>query len=445
MMEKQSGGLHRALTWRYMLVTTFALLIIEIVVLLVLTRFAPPYTFGMQPDVEFMSDLGDMVAEYLRADDPDGLQDWLSELAHPVVNVTLDDNWLHLTLATFPQRDQQTVLVFREREGVLAVTPSDHPLASITRLEELPGPLDSDLLNNVPPQPGNNLVTTRSDNATLTVYPVQSGDGDLLALLIVLNFAPERSASLGEVVALIIGSTLILMGLTALLGGGFGYMVSHSVVHRLKKIVTTTAEWGQGNFSGQIHDASAQKDELTALAQHLNHLRVDIQEMLLLREALAVAETREDFARDLHDSVKQSVFTLRMTLATVEALLEQDLEQATAHLNRTISLAQSIQEDLSLMIDTFRNHSQAVAPLPERLQSLVADWSFHTGISATTDIDSQGRADLHITHAVNRITHEALSNAYRHSDATQAHVSLSLKGEKIMLSVTDNGQGFDIK
>lgn len=442
MVLRKSGGLHRALTWRYVLVTTGALLVVELLVLLVLVRFAPPYTFGMQPDVHLIRHFAETARAYLLADDIAGLDAWLDDLHQPVVNVTFDENWLRMNLATFPLRDQQTVMVFREGDGVLAITPHGSPLENMQQIEDLPGPLNSGILRSVPEKPGNNILITQSGSHVLSIFPIQDEDGALLGLFILVNLAPEYPPSAADIIALAGTSTLVLVGITAILGGGFGFLASRFVTRRLNLLVTTTARWGVGDFSQPVCDGTTE-DEITALARHLNHLRMQIQDLLIMREHLAVLEEQSRFARELHDSVKQQVFTLRMNLATIDAMVSQGSNDAQPYLQKTISLAQTIQDELTLMISMFRDRSLPSTPLAERLRQFVMDWSHQTGIRVEFDAEAAPDADLWVSHAVYRVTQEALANVYRHSGADKVSVWLAAVGETLRMQMTDNGSGFD--
>lgn len=435
-------GLYLALMWRYILVTTSALLVVELLALLVLTRLAPPYTFGMQPDVYLIRDLAETARDYLLTDDLDGLDRWLQELRQPVLNVSLSDHWMRLNLDTFPLREQHTVLVFAEHDGVLAITPHDSVFRTVQRIEDLPGPLGSELLHAVPPRPGNNIVTTRNGSQMMSVFPIQQDDGTLLALFIVLNLAAEHPPSPGDVLVLAGVSTLLLLAVTAALGGGFGILASRFLVRRLRDLVQTTATWGVGDFSHPVHGVQ-QDDEIAALARHLNQLRTRIQDLLVMRAQMIVLEERSRFAQELHDSVKQQVFTLRMNLATLDYLLPRPHDQIEPLLSKTAALAQHIQDELTLMIQMFRNELAPVAPFPQRLATLVADWSTQTGIPVAFDLQCEDIADLRLGHTVYRLVQEALTNIYKHSAASAVTLHLHQADRVLCIQIADNGTGFD--
>lgn len=440
-LQKQ-GGLHRALTWRYVFVTTTALLVVELLVLVVMTRLAPPYTFSMQPDVYMIRELAESAREYMLVDDYSGLASWLDTLNKPVVNVTFDDNWLRLNLDSFPKRSQQIVMIFRQGEGILAATPQTASYTDIAQIEELPGPISSDIFETVPPRPGDNIINVRDGSHVLSIYPIQQEDGTLLGLFIVLNFAETYPASTLDVLLFAGTSTLILAGVTAALGGGFGFLASRFVVRRLNTLVHTTASWEVGDFSHPIGDDQT-NDEISALAQHLNYLRTRIQELMTMREQLAVLEERSRFARELHDSVKQQVFTLRMNMATIEVLMGQDCDNARQHLQKSISLAQNIQDELTLMIHMFRDQTSQAAPLEERLRTLLTEWTQHTDIHVDSKIEIEEEPGLRIAHAIYRVVQEALANVQKHSHATRVQVRVIVSKNTLTLHIEDNGSGFD--
>ncbi|NJN93390.1 MAG: hypothetical protein HC875_04520 [Anaerolineales bacterium] len=111
------GGLLKALTWRYILVTVAALLIIEVVLIVLIVQFTPPYTIGMQPDVYLMEKLKSQAAVYLEAGQRRELQQWLDAIDQPVINLTIRDDWLRVNLSRFPERTTQMLLVLDEKRG----------------------------------------------------------------------------------------------------------------------------------------------------------------------------------------------------------------------------------------------------------------------------------------------------------------------------------------
>lgn len=437
------GGLLRALTWRYILVTIAALLIIEVVVILLITRFAPPYTIGMQPDVYLMENLKNQAADYLEAGQREELQQWLESIDQPVINLTIRDDWLRVNLSRFPQSGTQMLLIFHEKEGVMASNPPNHPFSEIQRIEALPGPLDSTLFQSIPDRPGPDGVITRNGNRAISVYPIQQEDGTLLAVLILINLATDVPPSLAEVLTLAAISLLIITAAVGLLGGIFGYLSSRFLVRQVRDLSETTASWGEGDFSQPVVQSDKVENELEALALHLDQLRPQIQETLALREAVAVQGERQRIAQELHDSVKQQIFTLRMNLATVQTLRQNDEPASQPYLQNAMSLAENAQQELTSIIDVFYQPVGNGTSATQRLRPLVADWSQQTQIAFDDNIDDNLTISIDVEHLLRRILQESLANVYKHSGAHRVKIGVAQRQGTLEVSIEDNGCGFD--
>ncbi len=86
-----------------------------------------------------------------------------------------------------------------------------------------------------------------------------------------------------------------------------------------------------------------------------------------------------------------------------------------------------------------------LAGLPAALATMV-DNAEHQGIPAS--IDGKGMADdvrlpADVEQAAYRVAAEALSNAQRHSGATEILVSVTGDAHHLQMTITDNGRGFD--
>jgi signal transduction histidine kinase len=82
--------------------------------------------------------------------------------------------------------------------------------------------------------------------------------------------------------------------------------------------------------------------------------------------------------------------------------------------------------------------------LSRALEDYVNVWQGQTGIFADLEVNGEHMVSPDIEEAFFRITQEALSNAARHSGASTVKLSL-VCGEHVMLSISDNGCGFDIR
>jgi NarL family two-component system sensor histidine kinase LiaS len=73
------------------------------------------------------------------------------------------------------------------------------------------------------------------------------------------------------------------------------------------------------------------------------------------------------------------------------------------------------------------------------------EWEARTGIHVNSQIDGEGDLPLEVEQAVYRIVQESLANIARHSHATKVDFSINFQGEAVDVSISDDGQGFDLE
>jgi signal transduction histidine kinase len=159
---------------------------------------------------------------------------------------------------------------------------------------------------------------------------------------------------------------------------------------------------------------------------------------------LAVAEERERVGRDLHDTLGQQLFALRVELDAIAATVTD--KGVAARLRSTVSAVSRANADLRLAIHALSFLEHAKRGLVPSLRMLVRK------IADTTDIGLQLRvvgAPVRLNHgceeALFRVAHEALANVVRHSRASTATLTISFSPERTSLIVRDDGTGMSAR
>jgi len=188
--------------------------------------------------------------------------------------------------------------------------------------------------------------------------------------------------------------------------------------------------------------------DLTRARQQLGDtsLALDLareKEAELLREQ-AVVEERNRLARELHDSVTQSLYSLVLYSRALARLLPGDTSaEARDYVTRLERLAQDTLAELRLLIFELRPAALVeeglVAALRSRLETVETRAEMDVRLEAPEGI----RLPPAVEEGLYRIAQEALNNALKHSRATNVRVTLSVGGDSVYLAVRDNGQGFD--
>lgn len=228
----------------------------------------------------------------------------------------------------------------------------------------------------------------------------------------------------------------------AIVGVAFGIVTSRSLVRRIQRILVSANRWSQGDFTTFINDPSG--DELGQLVNRLNQMAMQLKQLLRTRQDLATIEERNRLARELHDSIKQQMFAISIWVNTGKTLIEKDDNAAISHLLEAENLISHTQRELSALILELRPVAMEGKNLPSALEDFMQAWQGQTGIIADLEVNGKHRVSPEIEEAFFRIAQEALSNAARHSGASNVKLRLEC-GEHVTLFISDNGCGFDIR
>ncbi|MBS3935936.1 MAG: HAMP domain-containing protein [Sulfuritalea sp.] len=161
------------------------------------------------------------------------------------------------------------------------------------------------------------------------------------------------------------------------------------------------------------------------------------------KHRLAVLEERSVIARELHDSIAQSLSYLNIQVTRLEKSLERGFDSRAIADELKQGLSGAYRE-LRELIVTFRLR------IDERgfnvaLQETVAEFSAKLGFpvqlqNKLSGIVLSGNEEMHVI----RIIREALSNIERHAEATDAGVDVVVDAcRSVTITVSDNGKGFD--
>jgi len=181
---------------------------------------------------------------------------------------------------------------------------------------------------------------------------------------------------------------------------------------------------------------------LDALSSHLASALEGLRAEALAREA-AVGEERALLARELHDSIAQSLVFLKIQ---VQLLRSASQKGQAAQMNQALDeldngLRESIGDVRELLVH-FRTRTNT-DDIEQALQETLQKFRHQTGLAAQLKVQGDGLPlppDVQVQ--VLHVLQEALSNVRKHAGATQVDVEM-LKGEHWRFLVRDNGVGFD--
>lgn len=163
---------------------------------------------------------------------------------------------------------------------------------------------------------------------------------------------------------------------------------------------------------------------------------------------LALYEERSTIARELHDSIAQSLAYSKIQLTRLSHAVadKQNSEQIETIIDELKTGVSTAYQQLREVLTTFRL-KPASADFRQTVRTTVEEFHNRSSISYTLDNELLGfeltaNQQIHVL----QILSEALSNVSKHSRATHVSICLLIKAEQIIeLQIEDNGVGFDLK
>ncbi len=194
-------------------------------------------------------------------------------------------------------------------------------------------------------------------------------------------------------------------------------------------------------------------DEFTPEDQHLiellaSHAGIAIENARLYGQVqqLRVVEERQRIGMDLHDGVIQSIYAVGLTLEYITGqLADGDVAGAGERLKGVIEALNATIRDIRAYILDLRPRRFEGEDLIAGLKQLLAEFKANTlmAVEFTADPTADRQLVPDARMALFHIAQEALSNAARHSRASRVEVRLLDGGADVVLSLKDNGRGFN--
>ena len=155
---------------------------------------------------------------------------------------------------------------------------------------------------------------------------------------------------------------------------------------------------------------------------------------------------RERISRELHDNLGSSLVTIIAQSDNIETKLR--LNQPAEALKKVQELNDQSRETMNILRETIwavQEESHSFQSFTSRIQDYLQRTFSVTTIECNCDVSGTLTKDLSPEQTLNlfRCIQECTQNIIKHSDATIANYSFAGIGEKLSISINDNGKGFD--
>ncbi|MEJ2751562.1 MAG: GAF domain-containing protein [Candidatus Promineifilaceae bacterium] len=163
----------------------------------------------------------------------------------------------------------------------------------------------------------------------------------------------------------------------------------------------------------------------------------------LENEQLLIVEERNRLARELHDAVTQSLYSLTLYAETsLRFSRAGQFDMANNYMEQVAETAQQALREMRLLLHNLRPAVLEQLGLVKAIGQRFDAVEKRVGVAVDYQIDGEIDLPSRVEEALFHIVQEALNNALKHAAATEICLILSQQENRVTLTVADNGKGF---
>jgi signal transduction histidine kinase len=452
-VRRRAWGLSGRLIASYILVTLAVVVLIEA---LVFGFEVPQLLYGTQMQTQLQAQVNATARSYAQQLSRHGSGDVPAgtvlgdpgQPAQPGAARLEPDGTLVVPAITGPVHSDQavTAVVAVSADGTVVASsvPSRYP-SGRAAASELPTPVAWAFTLGQVVKTG--MVSTAYGSVLWWVQPVSS-PGQVAYVYVQAPWSPPTFISptrawselvqLGETRALLWAPAALLVAIVPV-GVLFGLLASRRLVHRVRRLERATLAVADGDYTVTLPVSG--RDEVGRLEANFTTMTRQLGSALAAERQRATGDARSAerarIAREIHDTISQHLFALRMIAA---GMSRADPGNQQAHTIERIS--EEALRDMQVLLIELRPARLDGAGLSPALREICTAYRDRLGVTVDASLDDV-TVPAPVEHALLRITQEACTNAVRHGNAGQLTVSMTRQDGLIELSVRDDGTGFE--
>ncbi len=260
-------------------------------------------------------------------------------------------------------------------------------------------------------------------------------------------------------------SLILIASITVALLLGLLFMIwfSHYLTRPLAQLTESARRLGAGDLG--VRSPVRQQDEIGDLAREFNLMAEQLQRRNQELEAVSAERTayaqdlqrvlhrnvqiqedeRKRIANDIHDGVSQWLMGGMFEVQAALVRLTASQQAVREHLLSAQSVLKEVKEEMRRVIYDLHPPLLESHGLVTALRSLTQDQATRFQVPHHLEVNGTPyRLPQDQELALFRIAQEALNNIHRHAQASQIWVRLAYEPDQMILSIEDDGQGFDL-
>jgi signal transduction histidine kinase len=176
----------------------------------------------------------------------------------------------------------------------------------------------------------------------------------------------------------------------------------------------------------------------------LMHANLRLSQQALVQDQLAVSRERNRLARELHDTLAHTLSGLTVQLEAIHTILETEQKEVNDMLEKALFTARNGLEETRRALKALRAEPLEDLGLKLALKNLVSNTQSRTRLNIHLSLsDNLIPFTQEEEQMIYRITQEALENIIHHANARNVWLGIDQKSGKSILSIRDDGAGFD--
>ncbi len=226
------------------------------------------------------------------------------------------------------------------------------------------------------------------------------------------------------------------------------FTMNRLVVSKVEKFVEAARRLSQGDLTQRIIFKA--DDELKRLAESFNQMAGELkkkmkQEKQYISGIIDAQEgERRRISRELHDELGQALTAIKYNLEIIERDLPENFSEGKERLKEVETLSAQILGQLRTLSHDLRppmlDDLGLLPTLRWYIENYGKRWKIKTHYEA---ISFPEKMNPDLETALYRVIQEALTNIAKHARADDVHIHLSCTDLAVMVTITDNGIGFD--
>jgi len=197
-------------------------------------------------------------------------------------------------------------------------------------------------------------------------------------------------------------------------------------------------------FSEQVNFFRVQNAERLMAFAELAAIAIQNARFFQRSQGLAAMEERQRLARDLHDSVSQTLFTCRNMAESALRRWEKDPARARTLMEEVYDLTKTALAEMRILLMELRPAALTQVSLKQLFEQYLQPIQERRQFTLKLDIENIPPLPPDVQIAMYRIVQEALNNIDKHAGAKHVIVMAKNYEHCVELQISDDGVGFDV-